>query len=247
MNLRLLTTAVLLTLSTWASAQQYIYISEDGLYRVLRVNAGATQFSMTPKDSATKTAYGIHLSNEVKIISAFSEDWPVAIFDAFYFDLNMGLMSGTQQVYKTETEGKFLVCTNMGYMGMIGYRNQNWGALIGVDFRWRMASVGGVTMPDLNGDLMYFSRPIVIRGEYNLSKNDKRRLLGTFWHDGGNTTRAPYQSIRLELALDEDERWWLMTQYTHQKALGENNFMIYPASEVSFNQLTLGVRVGIMP
>ena len=160
----------------------------------------------------------------------------------------MGIMSGTKQTYKTETESRFSMATSFGYLGMIGYRNKKWGALAGVDFKWQTSTIGGVTMPNLDGDLLYFSRPLVLRGEYNLSKENNRRLIATFWYDGGNTTtRAPYQSIRVELGLGESERWWLLLQYNHQKALGENHFMINPPAEVSFNQFIVGLRIGQLP
>jgi hypothetical protein len=249
MNTRFTLFVFLLITCYRVNAQEYIYISADGLRKVMRFNVGYTNFSITPKDSATKSANGIHLNNEVKIISAFiGNKSDFTIHDAFYFDINLGWMSQKPQVYKTETESKFSVCTNMGYLFMAGYRVHKWGALAGIDFRWRQASVGGLDMPTLNGDLMYFSRPFILRGEYNFSAVDNKRLIGTFWYDGGNgTSRAPYQSVRLEMALGDSERWWLLAQYTHQKAQGENTFMIQPPTEVSFNQFTVGVRLGYLP
>ena len=62
-------------------------------------------------------------------------------------------------------------------------------------FRWRF---------------FYFSQPIVLRIEYHLSKENRRRIIITGWHDGGSKTRAAYQSIRAELGLGEKNRCWLM-------------------------------------
>lgn len=233
---------------SYAQEPGYVYISAEGLYKLTRVNFGATQFELTPKDSATKMAYGIHLSNEVKIVSGFIGKYsPVAVHDAFYVDLNLGWMNTEPATYKQETESRFAMTTNMGYLGLVGYRNKRWGALGGVDFRWRSSFIGGISMPNLDGDLLYFSRPIVLRGEYNLSKENRRRLIITGWHDGGSKTRAAYQSIRAELGLGEKNRWWLMAQYTQQTALGENHFLLHPPTDVTFRQYTLGFRIGILP
>jgi hypothetical protein len=244
---------ILLLVKT-ASAQEYIYISEEGIRKLLRVNAGVTQWSITPKDSsASHSAVGIHLSNEVKIVSGFwDKKKEFTIHDAFYFDLNMGLMT-TDPRSKTsslgnETESKFSMCANFGYLGLVGYREKKWAALAGIDFRWRMASIGGFSMPNLDGPLLYFSRPLVLRGEYCLSKSiaNKRAIL-MLWYAAGSGERMPYQSLRLELPLGDEGRWWLCGQYTHQEGLTEDNFSLVKPFNASFNQWMLGVRIGNLP
>lgn len=246
---KLLFTAFLMASCLYSFAQQYIYISQEGLVKIFRFEAGYTRFSLTPQDSSTKTAQAIHLSNEVKIISAFMGNHEITVHDAFYLDLDLGVMTSPKNVYKgNETESGFALNTNMGYLCLVGYRNKKWAALGGIDFRWRTTAVGGVSMPDLNGDLLYFSRPVVLRGEYNFSKNKNRRIIGQFWYANGNqTSRMPFQSFRIEYGIGSAERFWLMAQFTQQKALGENHFMIYPPSQTVFNQLVLGVRVGLLP
>jgi len=246
---KILISALLMASSLCTYAQQYIYISEEGLVIFLRVEAGYTRFTLTPKDSASKVGQGIHLSNEVKILSAFLGEHEVTVHDAFYFDLDLGIMTSPKSIYNgKETESGFAMNANMGYLCLIGYRTQQWAALAGVDFRWRTVGVGGVSMPNLNGDLLYFSRPLVLRGEYNFSKNKNRRIIGQFWYANGNqTSRAPFQSVRIEYGIGSAERFWLMAQFTHQKALGENHFMLHPATQTVFNQMVLGVRVGLLP
>ncbi|MFN7312548.1 MAG: hypothetical protein ACK5UI_03610 [Bacteroidota bacterium] len=99
-------------------------------------------------------------------------------------------------------------------------------------FRWRF---------------FYFSQPIVLRIEYNLSKENRRRIIITGWHDGGSKTRAAYQSIRTELGLGKKNRYWLMAQYTRQTALVENHIQLHPPTDVKFSQYNLGFRIGVLP
>lgn len=236
-------------------AQEYIYISNEGIRQFLRVNAGLTQWSILQQDSAARNAVGIHLSNEVKIISGFFDKKnEFAVHDAFYFDLNLGMMTSRQNTYKAplsnapETESRFSFTANFGYLFLAGYRNKKFGALAGIDFRWRIASVGGIDMPNLNGPLLYFSRPIVLRGEYCFSNESAdHRAIAMFWYDGGSDTRASYQSVRLEYPLGDSGRWWLCGQYTHQAALSQDNFRILNPYNSIFNQWMIGVRIGNLP
>src|SRR5688572_24105820 len=103
---------LLATLSKFSTAQQYIYISEDGVRKFLRVDLGYTQWTMQQADSGARHAQGVHLLNEVKILSGFlSKDGGFAFHDAFYFGLDLGLMTSDPHSKgngeNKETESKF--------------------------------------------------------------------------------------------------------------------------------------------
>lgn len=240
-------------LSGSLSAQQYIYISKDGIRKFLRVNIGASQWSIKQQDSSARKATGIHLLNELKVVSAFvKKENRFAIHDAFYFDINLGIMTSTPRSLGwssgPEHESKFSVCTDFGYLGLAGYRTEKWAALGGVDFRWRKYSVGGTDIPELNGPLFSYSIPLVLRGEYCISKEsaDKRILL-MLWYGKGNSSRPSYQNVRVELPLGNKGRWWLFGQYIHQSSLSQDNFMIRDPRPSDFQQWILGLRIGNLP
>jgi len=240
--------------SIGAIAQEYIYISAEGIRKVLRVDLGYTQWSMQQQDSATRMARGIHLLNEVKIISAFwKTDWAVTTHDAFYMSLDMGVLANERHSKgigaTMERESKFSTSIAMGYLLMTGYRTEKWGALAGIDFRFWSSQVGDLTMPNLSGPLFYFSRPILGRVEYAFSRNNPDfRLILTGWHASGNSEkRMPYQGLRLELPLSSGGRTWLCATYTKQTALSEDVFYFTPASETVFRQWMIGVRIGQLP
>jgi len=248
-------TVFLLSFGHSLFAQEYIYLSKDGIRKLMRVNIGLAQWSITQQDSSARNAVGLHLSDEVKIISGFiNKKSEFAVFDAFYFDLNMGVMTSQPNTYKNalsttpDNESRFSFTANFGYMLLGGYRNKQFGALAGMDFRWRQATVGGIDMPNLDGPLLYFSRPIVLRGEYCLSKdNFDQRGIVMFWYDGGSDSRASFQSVRLEYPLGDSGRWWLVGQYIHQTALSQDNFRVLNPYNSSFNQFILGIRIGGLP
>lgn len=235
------------------SAQQYIWVSNEGIRKTLRVGFGATQWSIKVKDSSLKVARGIHLANEVKIISGFTDMRDhFAVHDAFYFDLNMGVMSGKgrgQNLASSDREGRFGMTANFGYLGVFGYRNKQWAAMAGLDFRWHNATIGDYTMPHLYGPLLYFSRAFVARGEWRIGKdNMNQRLVGMVWWGPGGGKRQPWQSVRLELPLGEEARWWLCAQYSGQKARGEDLFR-YGGGEMDmrFSQWMIGLRIQGLP
>lgn len=230
-------------------AQVPIYVSEEGLYKLLRVNIGATRFTIKPADSASRTVNGLHLNNEVKLISGFTDPRDhFAVHDAFYFDLNMGLTPKGQQRQKgTEKEGRFGMSANFGYYFLAGYRNEAWGALGGIDFRFRNARAGGLSMPNLNGPLFYYSMPLVLRGEFTYAPNNpNRKMVAMLWSTVASK-RTPYQSLRAELALDDNGRWWLCGQATMQKAMHEDVFLFAAPAKATFSQFMLGLRVGVLP
>jgi len=227
-------------------AQEYIYISSDGLAKILRADIGYTQFNLTPKDSATQSVNAIHLNNEVKILTGKKgEKYPITIYDAFYFNLALGLLSSEPQQNGEEKESSFAFTFDFGYTFLAGYRNKQLGLLGGVDFRWRAADANGITMPDLNGDITYYSRPLVIRGEYALF--NKSRVVGTIWYDDGNAERASFKSTKLMFSLGEEQRYWFMVQYVNQSAKGQNIFKSYDPTEVAFTQFIIGLHIGILP
>ncbi|MBS1652804.1 MAG: hypothetical protein JSU07_12415 [Bacteroidetes bacterium] len=234
-------------------AQQYIYVSREGIRNVLRANIGYTNWSIIQKDSGARIANGIHLLNEVKIISAFrKKENKLAIHDAFYFDINLGLMSSKQRKMAwssgIETESKFSKCINFGYLLLVGYRTEKWAALGGADLRWSNYAVGGTDMPGISGDLFNFNRPFLLRGEYCLSSETADyRAIATLWYDNGNKERPTYQGIRLEYPINKSARFWLFAQYTHLKALSQDNFMIKNPIISNYQQFTFGLRVGNLP
>ena len=248
-------TILLLSFCHSIFAQKYIYLSKESIRKLMRVNIGLTQWSITQKDSSSRNAIGLHLSDEVKMISGFiDKKSEFALFDAIYFDLNMGMMTSQPTTFKMsassslENETRFSFTSNFGYLILGGYRNKKFGALAGMDFRWRQATVGGIDMPNLDGPLLYFSRPFVLRGEYCLSKeNFDRRGILMFWYDGGSDSRASFQSVRLEYPLGDSGKWWVVGQYTHQSALSQDNFRILNPYNSSFNQFMFGLRIGKLP
>src|SRR5687768_3793815 len=88
---------LLLSFHSDTIAQQYIYIDEEGIRKVLRVDLGYSQWSMQQQDSSSRVAKGVHLLNEVKILSLLTpKNGGFAIHDAFYFGMDLGLLSGKQ-------------------------------------------------------------------------------------------------------------------------------------------------------
>ncbi len=249
----LLIIVIAVCVSKMAYSQQYIYLSEDGIRRFLRVDLGYSQWSMQVPDSSARTAQGIHLLNEAKIFSGFSEDWDgFAIHDAFYFGMDIGVLKNERHSTgigeDKEMESKFSVNIGMGYLGMVGWRTQRWGALAGMDFRWRAATVGDLTMPNLDGPLFYLSTPLVFRGEYGMSKiHADFRVMLTAWTTVSDKKRVPYQSFRLEFPLSKEGRWWLCAQYCGQNAMSEDTFTFTEPQQTKFAQWWIGVRVGNLP
>lgn len=229
-----------------AQGQSYTYISNDALQKFMRFNIGYTNFSMKLNDSTTKVANGLYLNNEVKLISGFFKGKYFTVHDAFYLGIDLGIMTSQKQKKPDRTEGSFSYSANTGYVILAGYRDKKWGALAGVDFKYLGTNIGNVTMPNLDGKIFHHSRAFVVRGEYNLSREKNRRIIGTFWYDAGNnTSRAPYQSVRVEVGLGGS--YWLLFQQNRQKALGENHFMGIPPAEMVFNQFIVGLRIGLLP
>jgi hypothetical protein len=253
--LRFLLLFFTLTCTLSAFTQQYIYISEEGLRKVLRADIGYTQWSMQPVDSAARIARGIHLLNEVKILSAgvWLEDKAFTLHDAFYMSLDLGALASEQHTIGTgdtqEKEGRFSTSINMGYLLMAGYRVQKWGALAGIDFRWRSATVGDLTMPNLDGPLLYGSRPVVLRAEYGMSKADPAfRVMLTAWSTLGSSEDRPgYQAARLEFPLSREGRTWFCATWARQEALSEDVFRFTDPQETVFSQWMIGLRIGNLP
>ncbi|MFN3999946.1 hypothetical protein [Algoriphagus sp.] len=228
-------------------SQDYIILSDSEVRGILRVSLGATQFSLREKDSLAQSAYGIHLSNEVKLLSyVWNKEKSFTFHDAFYLDLSFGRMNNEPRELpsKGESESRFSYVANMGYLLLPGYRNPKWALLAGLDFRWRAVKVGEYTFPNVDGPLLYYSRPLVIRAEYALSKEiaDKRAIF-MMWYDNGTAKRTNYLSARLEYPIGEKGRSWIYFQYTGQSALGEDTFTPSDAKDTKFNQLILGVRI----
>lgn len=243
-------TLILLGLPVYS--QDYILVNAESLRKILRFNIGYTYFSIEQADSGSGSAQGLHLANEVKIASAFFDaDKEFTVHDAFYFDINFGRLNGTKHTIGDESESRFSMVTNMGYLLLAGYRENKWAALAGIDFRWRRARVGGVEMPYLDGPLFYDSRPIVLRGEYRLSKeNPNKRAILMLWSTLNNSIsskRTPYQSARLELPLSSKGKWWVMLQYTLQTALAQDVFRLGTPQEGVFNQFAAGIRYSGLP
>ncbi len=234
-------------------AQQYIMVSKDGIRKYVRAGFGYTQWSITMKDSSSRGARGIHLANEVKLVSGFTDVRDhFAVHDAFYFDIDMGVLSSKSRGSNLDVsfrERRFSMTNNFGYLGLVGYRNKQWAAMAGLDLRWHLANVGEMRMPFLDGPLFYFSRAFVGRGEWLIANgNINRRLVGMFWLGPGGGKRQPWQSIRLEFPFGEEARWWLCAQYSGQKAMGED--MFYNSQRVApmkFNQWTIGLRIQGLP
>lgn len=239
---------------TRSYGQDYVYISSDAVYRLFRVNFGYTQWGIQMKDSINRIARGIHLSNETKVFSRPTKlDQHFTIHDAFYLDLNLGLMAtkprSTQNgIGGPQKEGRFSFTSNFGYLFLAGYRTKRFAALGGIDFRWRIATVGGMKMPNINGPLLYYSLPLVGRLECapNKSKPNKR-LIAMLWATKNTTKRIPYQSLRVEYAITKNGRWNLCSQYIKQVATGENGFLSYTVAKCTFTQFWLGFRIGMLP
>jgi hypothetical protein len=197
----------------------------------------ATHFSLTPKDSAARSALGLGIAAEVKIISAFFENEEgFTIHDAFYLDLFFGQLYNPRERFirnSNEKEQKWALAGESGYLAMAGYRNDKWGVLGGFDFRYKLAMVG-----DVGTGIVGTS--VLLRGEYNFSNENERRLVTTFWL--GN-----YKSIRAELSLGQEGEYWIFGQYEYFKANGEDLFYGIEKTEMDFNQFTIGIKRGFLP
>jgi hypothetical protein len=252
-SLKRLLPLVCMLVARQSQAQDVIYISEEGIYQLLRVNFAVTSMSMKLKDSAGYTAYGIHLSNEVKIISAFWDvDKKFTVHDGFYFDMSFG--RGPAHADKTiasgynAPRGRGALTTNMGYFCLAGYRTQPWGALGGIDFRWRHTTVAKVAQPNLDGPLFYGSFPLVVRLEKGLDvENPNKRLALMLWTTLSDKKRAGYQSAKVEYGISDNGRWNLFAQWQHQAATGEDLYRFTDGQPAVFNQMTFGLRVGNLP
>ena len=252
-----LLTGICLLMNTISNAQEKLYISEEGVYKFFRVNVAATNWNIKPLDSQSRSATGIYLNNEGKIISGFQKKTlGFTIHDAFYFDMSFGKMNQDARIaHNGEVESKLSININMGYLGLAGYRTERWAALGGLDFRFFNYSVGGSDLPNVNGSLFYASTPIVLRGEYGFSKsNPNVRAILSVWttrsyahYEKTASTKAPYHAVRLELPLTGKGRFWLFAQYVNTKQLGEDTHMFYPARVATFNQYMVGLRVGNLP
>jgi hypothetical protein len=234
-----------LLLNSYAFSQ-YIYVSREGVAKVLRVNLGYTQWDLKA-DSVKRKAMGVHLLNEVKIVSAFLDaDSKFTVHDAFYFDISIGKMTTPSRIYHwsfgDETEMKFSVAFNFGYMGLAGYREERWAALGGVDFRYTQSYVGKMSMGS-----RYMPMP-VIRGEYGFSENNANlRAILTAWVNVSKKSN-PYQMVRLELPLHGKGRWWLYAQYMQEKGSIADSFDTAPIiGKGTLSQWMIGVRIGNLP
>ncbi|MES2656420.1 MAG: hypothetical protein V4620_12570 [Bacteroidota bacterium] len=245
-------TIVLINLTAFCWAQEYIYLSREGIRDVMRVNIGYSNWTLTPKDSNSgHSANGIHLSNEVKIVSAlWDKKSAFTVHDAFYFDINLGLLQGDARkptAGASDKEKTFSMNTNFGYLLLAGYRNKKWGALAGLDFRWQTCTAGGFGTPNLDGDLFNFTRPFVVRGEYCISESvADKRAIGTIWYDSGTNdySRATYFSFRGEYPIGSQGRWWLLGQYTFMQSIGDDKFYSGSAPFVTnMNQFIIGFRI----
>lgn len=254
---RLLILMLMLAFGGKVFGQQEIWVSHEGIRQVLRVGFGPTMWSVRIPDSTVKRAAGLHLSNEVKIISALSFsklEKKFAVHDAFYFDINMGGLRGEargQDLDPFYRERKFSKVINFGYLAAFGYRNSRWAALAGMDFRFRVANAGEFNMPNLYGPLFYYSPAIVLRGEWAFSgKNPNARLVGMAWVGPGFGEKSyPYYSARVELPLGPEARWWLCGQYTTQAAKGEDLYYggLGEQERMIFSQWMFGFRIHGLP
>lgn len=234
------------------NSSEYIYVSEEGIRRFLRVQFGYSQLSITPKDSSKVMAHCLHLENEVKVVSGFmKKESKIAVHDAFYVEINIGKMTTepkktTSYISGEEVESRFSYSTSFGYLGLLGYRTYAWGVLGGMDFRFSSINVGKTNM---QGERLFmFNRPIILRGEVCISKkNADRRIIVTVGYDGGSVARNKLLNTRIDLPIDKSGRWWLFGQYTSIEGSSQNLFVSSKSVNSIANQLTLGIRVGNLP
>jgi hypothetical protein len=244
---------LILSLAGTSFAQKYIYVSEDGIRKVVRADIGYAQWTMEAGDSSIRTAQGIHLLNEIKIFSWLSENWNgFALHDAFYVNLDLGILKEDAHTKfirgGVEKESQFCMNGAFGYLGMLGWRAQRWGALAGMDLRVRASRIGDLTMPNIDGPLLFLSTPLVFRAEYGMSKKyPDFRVLLTGWKTLGSTKFQPYESLRLEFPLNKNGRFWLLAQYNGQTGLSEDAFLFTEPQETKFKQYLVGIRVGNLP
>lgn len=194
-----LTLWVLLTLPRCTQAQQYVYISDESLRQLIRGNIGYTTYNFT--DAKITTPYaGINLCNELKMISAFwKKKAKITVHDAFYTDLNFGFRQALNANIMPKPP-RINIFTQLGYLGLLGYREKKWALEAGIDFRW------------VN---LQYTRPWVARAEYCISKKiAEKRVIIMAWHNAGNVKQLAYQSVRLEFPIAQKGRLYLFGQYT---------------------------------
>ena len=234
-------------------SQQYIYISEEGIRKFVRADIGYTRWSINAADSNTRSVQGIHLLNEVKIFSGLSENWDgFAIHDAFYVNIDLGvLMEERNSKFirgALEYESKFSSNLAFGYLGMLGWRTNKWGALIGTDLRAMGANAGGLKIPNIDGPLLYFSSPLMIRTEFCMSKKHPDfRVVLTAWKTLKRKKLHPFEGLRFEFPLSTKGRFWLLAQYAGISGLSEDVFLFDGVKQAKFQQFILGIRVGNLP
>jgi hypothetical protein len=229
--------------------QDHIYVSRNGLAKVLRVNFAATLWTILQGDSAARRAVGLHLSNELKILSAFLDyENAFSVFDGFYFNFDIGKMLNPVHVLPDKKETAFSLNMSFGYKVLAGYRNDKLSALGGIDLRWVRNSVGELDMPYLNGPLLYFFKPYMLRFEYSYRKNrPEQRMALVGWTTFNSATQKAYRGLRFEIAMEKTGNWWFFTQYDFQKALVQDNFRFMQATDGRLSQLFMGFKKGTNP
>lgn len=233
-----------------ALAQNYIYISHSGIRKYLRVNMGYSYWNLKPDNAFNKSANGLHLLNELKILSAaWNKTHSVTFHDAFYFDISMGPMNQEPRERmdndgKINKEARFSVSWNAGYLLLAGYRSIKWAALAGMDYRIQAASFGELLNSSTSDNSLLVLRPAVFRAEYCISKAvADQRIIGMLWVEPRINDSNKYFSARIEYPLSEQARWFIFGQYTHFKCGATDYWVDESIHTASFNQFMIGFRI----
>lgn len=238
-------------------AQEYIYVSANGLAKFTRVEFGFSKWSITQLDSAQKFAYGVSLQEQIKVISGFYDqkmEKAVAIHDAFYFKLNLGKMISEPHYsnsFNGETEKKFSSLTDFGYLLCTGYKCKRWSAMLGPDIKFSRVNVGGVTFPSLNSSLFYRTISFILRGEFCTNKNKPNKRLSIMLWTNMKSLNDPLSvsnhSGLIEIPFSNNGRFKLMAQYTLMGGIAEDYFRDLQPTFSKINEFRIGLRVGFPP
>lgn len=228
------------------ATQAQILVNSNDLADILRVNIGVFDWRLNQIDSSARIGRGIHLSNEVRIVSSkIKKESNFTAYDAFYFDINLGKMTSEKHKRNEEFEKGYSAGFNFGYLLALGFKNDKFSVLGGMDFRCTRGSVGGTTMPD---EVINFYKPIVLRGDFAFRKgNPDQRMALMLWSTPNINKIGIYRSLRYEFSFENTGRWWLFFQYNYQKNYMQDYFRGNPYAVGVFNQLFFGIRKGISP
>jgi hypothetical protein len=196
-----------------------------------------------------RKAETFHMKIETRIFSNMIDKYMnFVVHDAFYLGMDMGKVKSHTIGENLDPgdfnrEDKFALNWSFGYDFFLGYRNTSWGLMAGIRPQWSTTSLGDFSPSATDGglSLLYFARPLAIRGEWHPFSHFEYRIIATAWSSviGG----APWSGFRLEIPTLPNTRFWLFAEY--QKYGYQWEYLSTDKGpEGSFGMITLGIRTG---